>query len=51
VSEREIVREGESIILRPVQPAWGSFAQLEKSDPDFMAERGDVVIEEGRVDL
>ncbi len=25
VSELEIVREGDSIILRPVRPTWGSF--------------------------
>ncbi len=31
VSELEIVREGDRIILRPVRPAWGSFAQLEKA--------------------
>lgn len=29
VSELEIVREGDSIILRPVRPTWGSFAQFE----------------------
>ena len=51
VSELEIVREGDSIILRPVRPTWGSFAQLEKADPDFMAEREDVVTDEGRFDL
>jgi len=51
VSELEIVREGDSIILRPVRPTWGSFAQLEKADPDFMAEREDVVSDEGRVNL
>ena len=51
VSELEIVREGDSIILRPVRPTWGSFAQLEKADPDFMAEREDVVSDEGRFNL
>ncbi len=51
VSELEIVREGDSIILRPVRPTWGSFAQLEKADSDFMAEREDVVTDEGRFDL
>jgi len=51
VSKLEIVREGDSIILRPVRPTWGSFAQLEKADPDFMAEREDVVTDEGRFDL
>ncbi|WP_406853919.1 type II toxin-antitoxin system VapB family antitoxin [Salmonella enterica] len=51
VRELEIVREGDSIILRPVQPNWGSFAQLEKADLDFMAERENVVSDEGRFDL
>ncbi|HEG0627468.1 TPA: AbrB/MazE/SpoVT family DNA-binding domain-containing protein [Escherichia coli] len=51
VRELEIVREGDSIILRPVQPNWGSFAQPEKADPDFMAERENVVSDEGRFDL
>ena len=51
VSERESVREGDSIILRPVRPTWGSFLELEKADPDFMTEREDVVSDEGRVNL
>lgn len=51
VSELEIIREGDSIILRPVRPTWGSFAQLEKAAPDFMAEREEVVSDEGRFDL
>jgi len=51
VSELEIIREGDSIILRPVRPTWGSFIQEEKADPDFMTEREDVISDEGRVDL
>lgn len=51
VSELEIVREGDSIILRPVRPTWASFAQQEKADPDFMTEREDVVSDEGRFNL
>ncbi|ECC3553943.1 AbrB/MazE/SpoVT family DNA-binding domain-containing protein [Salmonella enterica subsp. salamae] len=47
----EIVREGDSVIQRPVQPTWGSFAHLEKADPDFLTEREDVVSDEGRFDL
>ncbi|MGP6487414.1 type II toxin-antitoxin system VapB family antitoxin [Duffyella gerundensis] len=39
VNKREIIREGDSIILRPVRPTWSSFTQLEKADVDFMAER------------
>lgn len=51
VSELEIIREGDSIILRPVRPTWGSFIQEEKAAPDFMTEREDVISDEGRVDL
>lgn len=51
VSELEIVREGDRIILRPIRPTWSSFAQPEKADADFMAEREDVVSDEGRFDL
>lgn len=47
VSELEIIREGDNIILRPVPPTWGSLVQLERTDPDFMAEREDVVSDEG----
>ena len=50
VSELEIVREGDSIILRPVRPTWGSFRALGKADPDFMAARGNVVSDEGQED-
>jgi antitoxin VapB len=46
VSELEIVREGDSIIRRPVRPTWGSFKQQEKADEDFMAERENDVIDE-----
>ncbi|ELY2740329.1 type II toxin-antitoxin system VapB family antitoxin [Cronobacter turicensis] len=51
VSELEIIREGDCIILRPVRPTWGSFAHLEKADSGFMEERVDVVSDEGRFDL
>ncbi|ATI65964.1 type II toxin-antitoxin system VapB family antitoxin [Edwardsiella tarda] len=51
VSELEIIREGDSIILRPARPTWGSFAQLEKADSDFMANREEVISDEGRFTL
>ncbi|CAM6656025.1 TPA: AbrB/MazE/SpoVT family DNA-binding domain-containing protein [Escherichia coli] len=51
VSELEIVREGDSIILRPVRPTWSSFFALEKADADFMAAREEIVSDEGRVEL
>ena len=51
VSELEIVREGDSIILRPVRPSWASFAELERADADFMTEREEVIGDEGRFEL
>lgn len=47
----EIVREGDSIILRPVRPTRGSFTQQEKADTDFMVEREGVVSDERRFNL
>ncbi|CAJ1306226.1 TPA: AbrB/MazE/SpoVT family DNA-binding domain-containing protein [Escherichia coli] len=48
VSELEIVREGNCIILRPVRPSWRSFALMGKAAPDFMAERETVFSDQGR---
>ncbi|VDZ51312.1 Antitoxin VapB [Serratia odorifera] len=50
VNELEIVREGDTLILRPVKPSWNSFLSEENADSDFMVERPDI-IEEGRVRL
>ncbi|WP_139913448.1 type II toxin-antitoxin system VapB family antitoxin [Escherichia coli] len=47
VSELEIVREGTASFCVPSGDL-GSFAQLDRADPDFMAEREDVVSDEGR---
>jgi antitoxin VapB len=51
VNELEIVRAGDSSILRPVWPTRGSFTEPEKADADFMAEREDIVSDEGRFGL
>ncbi len=51
VSELEITKQGDSIILRPVRPDWLSFAENENADSDFMSEREDVVTDEGRFEL
>ncbi|MCL4148582.1 UNVERIFIED_CONTAM: hypothetical protein GTU68_007658 [Idotea baltica] len=48
IGELEIIREGDTLILRPVRPDWLSFAELEKADEDFLLERPDVVVDEGR---
>ncbi|AGB83270.1 virulence-associated protein [Serratia sp. FGI94] len=49
VNELEIAREGDTIILRPVKPNWGSFLLEDKADADFMTEREDIINDEGRV--
>ena len=50
VTEVEIIKEGESIILTPKRKSWSSFAEVDKADSDFLLERADV-IEDGRVKL
>ena len=47
VSELEIIRDGETLILRPVRPSWASLRDVAAADPDFLTQRKDV-IEEGR---
>ncbi|CAM3222866.1 type II toxin-antitoxin system VapB family antitoxin [Vibrio neptunius] len=48
VNELEIHKEGDVITLRPVRPDWLSFGEQEKADSDFMANREDVMTDEGR---
>lgn len=48
VSELEISKEGDTIILRPARPDWLSFAEIEKADNDFLTEREDIISDEGR---
>lgn len=50
ISEVEITREGDALILRPTRKTWLSFADTEAADSDFLVERADV-IENGRVIL
>ncbi|ENA9759847.1 AbrB/MazE/SpoVT family DNA-binding domain-containing protein [Salmonella enterica subsp. enterica] len=51
VNELEIFREGDTIILRPARPSWGSFRHEEKTSPDFLTEREDIISDEGRFEL
>jgi len=51
ISELEIVKEGDTLILRPVRPGWTSLADLPKADDDFLIERSDVIADEGRFTL
>jgi len=50
VTEVEIQRDGESIVLTPKRKSWASFADIEKTDDDFLIERQDIV-GDGRVQL
>lgn len=49
VSEVEITREGDALVLRPVRKTWLSFKDdAPLADADFLVDRTEV-IEEGRV--
>ena len=48
VNELAINKDGDIITLRPVRPDWLSFTEIKKADSDFMLEREDVLIDEGR---
>ena len=45
ISELEIFKEGDALILRPVRPSWRSLPDELKADPDFPGERNDVIDE------
>lgn len=45
VSELEIRKEGDTLILRPVRPSWLSLADEATLDADFLQERPNVVEE------
>ncbi len=45
VSELEIRKEGDSLILRPVRPTWRSLLDEPKADADFLKDREPVIDE------
>ena len=45
ITEVEITREGESLILTPKRKSWSSFSEIEKADEDFLVEREEVLTE------
>ena len=51
VTDLEIIKKGDTIILRPARPDWLSLADFQKADGDFLQERPDVVSDEGRFTL
>lgn len=48
ITELEIVKNGDSIMLKPLRPSWTSFADLPEVDDDFLQERTPVINNEGR---
>ena len=50
VTEVEISKEGESIILTPKRKSWMSLLETEIADTDFLVDRPDI-LEEGRVEF
>ncbi|AWK13696.1 type II toxin-antitoxin system VapB family antitoxin [Candidatus Fukatsuia symbiotica] len=48
ITELEIIKDGDSLILRPIRPTWISLIEQEKVvDDDFLSERENI-IDEGR---
>ena len=50
VTEVEISKEGESIVLTPKRKSWMSLLETEIADADFLVDRPEI-LEEGRVEL
>lgn len=50
VSEVEISREGDALVLRPARATWTSLADFPEADEDFMRERPDL-LDPARLDL
>ena len=50
VTEVEILKEGESIVLTPKRKSWMSLLETEIADADFLVDRPDI-LEDGRVEL
>ena len=51
VSELEIIKEGDTLILRPTRPSWTSLTEHPKADDDFLTDRTDIIADEGRFTL
>lgn len=50
ITEVEIRKEGNSIIITPVRKSWLSYKEVPQADEDFLKER-QTLIEEGRVEF
>lgn len=49
ISELEITKIGDRLILQPVRPSWLSFATCERASDDFMVDREEIIVDENRV--
>lgn len=49
VSELEITKIGDRLILQPVRPSWLSFAACERASDDFMIDREEIFVDDERV--
>ena len=50
ISEVEIRKEGNAVIITPVHKSWLSYKEVVQADEDFLQER-QTVIEEGRIEF
>lgn len=51
VKDLEIIKNGDTITLRPARPRWSSLAQCQGVGDDFLQERPDVIGDEGRFEF
>jgi len=51
LSELEIVKEGDTIILRPPRPSWRSLLNCESADDDFLNDRDEIINDDGRMEF
>lgn len=49
VSELEITKIGDRLILQPVRPSWLSFAACDRASDDFMIDREEIFVDDERV--
>lgn len=45
VSELEISRNGNTLVLKPVRPSWLSLRDMSAATPDFLVDRPDIIQE------
>ena len=51
VTDLEIIKKGNTIILRPARPDWLSLTEYQHANPEFLQERDDIISEDGRFSL